>query len=396
MRYRIQRNLEKFVCTGGECEDTCCKGWRIGIDRESYRLYRRVKGRFGRRLFLGIDHKERCFRLKGTACAFLNREGLCDIYKELGREGMCRECRAYPRHVEDYGRLREVMLSMSCPEAARVILDDEARGAWQERSLHRKGKHEQRETVDSLFLQDLEMLRGAMADILKNCDMKMEQRLVMVLALAHDFQRHQNRFYGEGCPCSEQEQGEWLDRLIEKAYLWAGTEKLSRKMQSMDGGETEQMIRMAAWMRLMEEWEPVLPEWKRRLEQLCRCLYHEQSVEEYGRLRRSFEERAVAFERQWGNLALYFVNTYVLGAVYDGDVYGKVKLAVFSVRIIREWCLFRYKVTGRISKEQIVKAASRYSREMENSDRNRDLLERELAENPLFRLDGMMRVHCGR
>lgn len=395
MRYRIQRNFENFVCTGGECEDTCCKGWRIGIDRESYRLYRGVKGRFGRRLLLGIDHKEHCFRLKGAACAFLNREGLCDIYKELGREGMCRECRAYPRHVEDYGRLREVMLSLSCPEAARVILDDEERGAWREQKSGGKGRIEQKEEVDGLLLKNFEKLREAIVCILKNREAGIEQRLLVALALAHDFQRHQNLLYGDGRPCSEQEQGEWLDRLTGKAFAWGGSEKFSRKMQSLYVKETEQMIRIAAWMRLMEEWEPVLPEWNRRLEQLCRCLYHGQSVEEYARLRRSFEERAADFEREWENLALYFVNTYVLGAVYDGDVYGKVKLAVFSVRVIREWCLFRYKVTGRISKEQIVEAAFRYSREMENSDRNWELLEWELKENPLFRLDGMMRVHCG-
>ena len=135
MKYRVQRSLKEFACLGAECRDTCCKGWRIGIDRESYRLYQGVKGEFGRRLFFGIDHKRRCFHLKGQACAFLNQEGFCDIYKELGREGMCRECREYPRHREDYGDLQEWTLSLSCPEAARVILRDREQGTWREGSI---------------------------------------------------------------------------------------------------------------------------------------------------------------------------------------------------------------------------------------------------------------------
>ena len=53
----------------------------------------------------------------------------CDIFRELGKDGLCKACRDYPRHREDYGKLQEFMLSMSCPEAARLILEDETQGA---------------------------------------------------------------------------------------------------------------------------------------------------------------------------------------------------------------------------------------------------------------------------
>ena len=42
---------------------------------------------------------------------------------------MCRTCRIYPRHQESYGDLAEVSLSLSCPEAARLVLD------WQEETV---------------------------------------------------------------------------------------------------------------------------------------------------------------------------------------------------------------------------------------------------------------------
>ncbi len=50
MEYGIQKCLDGFICIGAECEDTCCKGWKIGIDKDSYRAYRREKGAFGYRL----------------------------------------------------------------------------------------------------------------------------------------------------------------------------------------------------------------------------------------------------------------------------------------------------------------------------------------------------------
>jgi len=33
---------ERFRCIGSACEDTCCKGWGIPIDREAYEKYRNL------------------------------------------------------------------------------------------------------------------------------------------------------------------------------------------------------------------------------------------------------------------------------------------------------------------------------------------------------------------
>ena len=50
MILRYPAYYEKFHCIAGECEDTCCAGWEIDIDDESYRFYQSVPGDFGRRL----------------------------------------------------------------------------------------------------------------------------------------------------------------------------------------------------------------------------------------------------------------------------------------------------------------------------------------------------------
>ena len=82
----------------------------------------------------------------------------------------------------------------------------------------------------------------------------------------------------------------------------------------------------------------------------------------------------------------------MLGAMYDGDVYGKGRLTVFSLTVIREWCLFLYGRRGRCSREELVKVAYEYSRQVENSDKNLEFLEGQFEKNRLFGLKEMMAV----
>mgnify|MGYP000429454046 FL=1 len=122
MRYVKPGYYDKFVCIAGECPATCCAGWQIVIDDRTREKYRRAEGAFGNRLHNSIDWKESCFQQYEGRCAFLNDENLCDIYQESGKEMLCRTCRNYPRHIEEFEGSREISLSLSCPEAARLIL----------------------------------------------------------------------------------------------------------------------------------------------------------------------------------------------------------------------------------------------------------------------------------
>ena len=92
------------------------------IDEDSLERYKKEKGAFGERLRGSIDWEEECFFQNGRRCTFLNEENLCDLYKALGPDALCETCRMYPRHVEEYEGLRELSLSLSCPEAAKIIL----------------------------------------------------------------------------------------------------------------------------------------------------------------------------------------------------------------------------------------------------------------------------------
>ena len=74
-------------------------------------------------MLTSIDWEEGAFLQFDRRCSFLNEEKLCDLYEEMGEEFLCRTCREYPRHTEEFENVRELSLSLSCPEAARIILE---------------------------------------------------------------------------------------------------------------------------------------------------------------------------------------------------------------------------------------------------------------------------------
>ena len=43
MRYVKPHFYDSFVCTAGDCPDTCCAGWQIMIDEESLERYENEK-----------------------------------------------------------------------------------------------------------------------------------------------------------------------------------------------------------------------------------------------------------------------------------------------------------------------------------------------------------------
>lgn len=50
MILRVPEYYEKFSCIASRCKDSCCAGWEIDIDEDSYAYYNSVEGKFGKRL----------------------------------------------------------------------------------------------------------------------------------------------------------------------------------------------------------------------------------------------------------------------------------------------------------------------------------------------------------
>ena len=121
MIYRTPEYCRDFRCIAGDCRDSCCKGWEIDIDSETAEKYAATGGEFGERLRRSI--KNNSFILtEDERCPFLNTEGLCDIYINLGRESLCCICSEHPRYFEWFGSVKEGGTGLCCEASAELIL----------------------------------------------------------------------------------------------------------------------------------------------------------------------------------------------------------------------------------------------------------------------------------
>src|ERR1019366_4577218 len=112
MRTRLVRPeyAERFRCIGPTCEDSCCVGWRVDIDKATYMKYQSISPGSLRvlidanivRTFEGPVGKKpsRFAQVKmgpSRACPFHNEEKLCQIQVELGDKYLSETCANYPR-----------------------------------------------------------------------------------------------------------------------------------------------------------------------------------------------------------------------------------------------------------------------------------------------------------
>jgi len=126
---------ERFACIGPACEDTCCVGWSVHFDQASWEKYQTMPAGPLRSLIESSVERlpqdapgrppEAFARVKmdpEKACPILNEQKLCQIQVEHGEEFLSRTCAIYPRIVHKIDGVEEKALSLSCPEAARLVL----------------------------------------------------------------------------------------------------------------------------------------------------------------------------------------------------------------------------------------------------------------------------------
>lgn len=117
---------DKFRCIADRCKHSCCIGWEIDIDEDTFDFYNALDGAFAEKIRENIEGEPPHFVLKeGERCPFLNEKGLCDIISELGEGAICDICHLHPRFCNFYEDFTEIGLGLSCEEAARIILTEE-------------------------------------------------------------------------------------------------------------------------------------------------------------------------------------------------------------------------------------------------------------------------------
>ena len=175
----------RFACIAEKCPDSCCKDWCVDVDAKSAALYRKLPGDLGDRLReVLIDSEDGCtMELEKGRCPMWRQDGLCQIQAELGHDALCQTCREFPRLRHDYGAFVELGLELSCPEAARLILNHSGHN-WAQTALPTSAAPE----YDGQAMRTLLRSRKEFLAFLEGSSLSFPQILTVLLLYAHDVQ----------------------------------------------------------------------------------------------------------------------------------------------------------------------------------------------------------------
>ena len=390
MLYTIPDYYKEFQCIADRCPDTCCAGWQIVVDERSMEKYRSICGKmmlqgvrrkeegkdFTWKKMLGsIDWAKGTFRQDDSKrCAFLDENNLCELYKNLGQKSLCKTCKLYPRHIEEFEGLREISLSVSCPEVARILIERKTPVTF---LTYEKEGEETFDDFDPFLFSILEDARTAMLQILQNREISIRERVLLILGMAHDMQVRINK--QELFDCSDAIAKYQKDTALEyiRDYLKEADVDLPEKQMVLNQEMFESLYDLEV---LREEWEAVLHETAESLffgdvisyETLCR------EFQAWGK------ERDVDIHIE--QLLVYFLFTYFPGAVYDGEVYAKVQMTVYCVWMIENLWMARWSRNGKNTDiTEMTELVYRFSREVEHSDENLKYIEKTMEKKYFLR-----------
>lgn len=415
MEYIYPDYYKEFNCIADKCEATCCSQWIIVPDDKSLRKYKNFKGDFSARLQNSIDYENKEIRRYKEACVFLNEDNLCDLYIEAGKDMLCKTCRRYPRHYEEFENIREVTLSVSCPEVARILLNKKDKVFF--KNHIQTSKEEEYEDFDYILFTKLEETRELFYKILQNRNLSFSMRLSYILAMSHDLNNHGlyewdeliNKFSNE----------EFINKMAKKFINYKLTYIDKYKNQSLDkyvdyknnrinhsknrridiiNFKTKKVCCLDEIMKNLyinyiedlSEMEHLKQSWQGTLDKALITINSIDNIyDEYKQFSEYMKDREYEYEQ----LIIYFLSTYYLGAVYSNRAYDMARFSAANLLMIKILGFTKWFQNGRsFTKNEQIKLVYNYSREIEHSDNNLNKFEENIHSKVWYNLYNMLLI----
>ena len=452
MKVRVPNYFNEFKCIASECEDTCCAGWEIVIDDETHKRYENVEGEFGEILRSKIvkSDGENIFLLNKGNCSFLNEKKMCEIYINLGEDHLCYTCQQFPRYTEEFLDLKEVGLSLSCPEAARIILR-KAENTTFNLSEEDNCENEMQEELEydlSLSCENINSSNCTLGECSNSKDnenresfnlSESENRQCLDLKNSEDIEGNNSEvdsftededYFDEGIDAEVL--SEFLEcrnivfNIIERNDLDLGTkaalalEFVKEVQNKIDLGDMDEIPELMEEYRdenfintLIKELESYKGKESIKHKNLCEYLkiyksikhinsndplglekalkYFEGNEEFYLRKHKEFNEYYKENLYKFKNILVYFIFRYFMKAIFDYDVSAKIKLAIISTLMIKELAVVRFvENNNEFTEKDMVEVSRIYSKDIEHSDENIENLQEIFETEEIFEVDEIL------
>ncbi len=276
--------FKEFSCLAAACPDSCCKEWEVQVDEVTASAYLSMDGALGedlRHYLYQDEQKDWYLRITQGRCPMWRQDGLCRIQVECGHDALCKTCQEFPRLTHEYGSFAERGLELSCPAAAKLILEA-ADCAWVEQDLP-DGEPPDYDPADmNILLKTREKMLSILADT--------SRPVPEVLALGLLFGYHsQSLLDGED-------------------VRWKAEDALNFGREIAKGGDIAEITAFFQKLEILTE------QWQQRLEK-------PQGTGEWNSMHL--------------RLMRYGVERYWLQAISDFDLVGRVKMMLLSCLMVR-------------------------------------------------------------
>lgn len=366
-----------------------------------------------RRLADGVDLVNQWFNQDNGSCCMLDKDGLCSIQRSLGEAALCDTCRLYPRHVEEFCGVREWSLSLSCPEAARLILENKDRLTFTVDETEEAENFDDYEEFNDLFYAKLCDARDRIFDIIQTRTLSFRDKAVLIAAFCDglqscvdnddimgmeeyltdwlseescdtdDMAEIDEAVAGSYSKASETAAEVMLEQETDSDYSAADIGKdeigfeaasLACNCSSASESDNEEMPEADGVNTIDESLEVNNEPLHKNMFSVMFSLevlkgdweeITERTWEHWDAELQLTEEQELMAEQ----LMMFWIYTYFCGAVYDGWIFSKAMLAISST-----WWILQINAANDF-KGGMIEAAYRYAREIEHSDENLNALE---------------------
>lgn len=165
----------EFKCIADKCKHSCCIGWEIDIDADTFKKYKNLAGDFAQHILnnVSVDDVPHFKLTDDERCPFLNKNGLCDIITTLGEHCLCQICSDHPRYRNFFTCRTEIGLGLCCEECARIIITKESPTVLVQDNTARNFTDEEAQIIS---------IRNNIFEILQNRKISLKDRILELLS----------------------------------------------------------------------------------------------------------------------------------------------------------------------------------------------------------------------
>ena len=273
-------------------------------------------------------------------------------------------CKEEPRRRKEFEGLREGALSLSCIEAAKLILGCKEPIRFFE--FEDDEEWEPIEQYDSLLADTLMLAREEMIKLLQSREIDIYIRMSRTLSLVQKMQESWER--------SDLSQ---IASMLETFGNMDDMLEYQKKAEQWIPGENEYCSTMRKLFRRFYTLETVKEDWPEFVKRAEFTLYVEGQ--------RAYEEKRQRFHKSIGlksdsydtwsclleQLMVYEVYGTFCDAVYDGHIVEKIQAAVVKTLLVQELCIARWaEQEEHLDFNEVINIACRMAKELELSEMN--------------------------